>query len=412
MFIVPDFPSSIRTPLLIDAVSKNDVTGLKVLLSNPKTSGKEKVNGISVLNYALIKSLDMILHFDVTAECLNMILEQEFSDVSLKNEGGLSLIHYVAQHGSSVALHSLLTRKDFNYNDKDLKGNNALHLIAHHPLMTAGHLECVNILLGLDDFDVNATDAFGDTALMAAVRRGHTSLVEILIKHPKVDVNATNAFKGSSALQVALYLGNVEIFNLILSRPEVKLNNTSLQGYSALHCLVLAPNISESHLVCLERLLAYPEFDINITSTDGHAALTSAVFAQHYTVAERLVKRLEVPGNEISSGNLVGLGLYYFYSPNKDLQKSLTYFVRAHSLDSDYNKDLIQKHIEDIGKLIEKQSRDSSSSVKLPAIVQGASTLLTTLFGVKKKTAKPSAKKDDVPEYARLLDDNGCSMRL
>ena len=101
-------------------------------------------------------------------------------------------------------------RKFFNIRDKN--GSNALHLAAANTprftKFTDGAEEVIKLILSSKDIDVNAQNEQGTTALMYAVSRYPIEIIELMLNKPGIKVNSktsqSSRTSGWTALDFAI----------------------------------------------------------------------------------------------------------------------------------------------------------------------------------------------------------------
>ena len=104
---------------------------------------------------------------------------------------------------------ALLKAKDIDVNLRDDNGSNALHLAAANtPGHPDGAEEVIKLILSSKDIDVNAQNEQGGTALMYAVSRYPIEIVELLLNKPGIKVNSktsqSSSYSGWTALDFAI----------------------------------------------------------------------------------------------------------------------------------------------------------------------------------------------------------------
>ena len=84
--------------------------------------------------------------------------------------------------------------------------------------------------------DVNTTEKVdGNTGLILAVRENKEEVVRFLVENTDIDVNSANKY-GYPALMQAAQIGNLNILNLLLSRPDTDLELVNRAGRRAEDC--------------------------------------------------------------------------------------------------------------------------------------------------------------------------------
>jgi len=91
------------------------------------------------------------------------------------------------------------------------------------------------------------------TGLMGAIMRKNSDIVNILLACPDIDVNIRNEVGGLGALDFAIHWANTEAVSMLLSRGEIRLDNTDIWGNTVLH--VACYEIQEEYV---QMILAHP----------------------------------------------------------------------------------------------------------------------------------------------------------
>lgn len=104
----------------------------------------------------------------------------------------------------------------------------------------------------------------GDTALIYAARNGHGSTIQLLLERPDVRVN-TAGTDGQTALICAAKNGRDRIVQLLLGRDEIKVNAVDRKGQTA---LILAARSGREKIVRL--LLERDDIEIDEGRWDLH----------------------------------------------------------------------------------------------------------------------------------------------
>ena len=79
--------------------------------------------------------------------------------------------------------------------------------------------------------DPNTLGPDGLTCLMLALGRGHTEVVSLLLSHPEIKINE-KAIMGSTALHFGCARGSTESLNLLLALPGLELNERNCGGFT------------------------------------------------------------------------------------------------------------------------------------------------------------------------------------
>lgn len=109
------------------------------------------------------------------------------------------------------------------------------------------------------------------------------------------DVDINEVINGKTTLEVAAKIGNVEIFNLLLKRPEFDIMKDNC-GNKAFKAAAF-----EGNLDIFKILLNKPEIDINDNS-GGKTALKNAVFSGNLDLVKLLLNKNEINVNDEANG--------------------------------------------------------------------------------------------------------------
>ena len=129
-----------------------------------------------------------------------------------------------------------------------------------------GNIERMQALIKLKPDTINTKNQNGFTPLILACYYRQKNIVELLINQ---GANLETDSPEGPALLAAVYRGDVEIANLILSQ-KANLNVTNSEGTTALMFAVMAGNLE------MVKLLLNNGADKNKLSKHGHTALTLA----------------------------------------------------------------------------------------------------------------------------------------
>ena len=112
--------------------------------------------------------------------------------------------------------------------------------------------------------DPNSTGGLTDmTCLMAAVCRDHTEMVSLLLSHPEIKINEKDMW-GSTALHVGCTRGSTESLNLLLALPGLELNERNNAGLTP---VMVAIHWGHSEVV--RALTQKTGVDLDLKTADG-----------------------------------------------------------------------------------------------------------------------------------------------
>ena len=230
------------------------------------------------------------------------------ADIETKDERGLSPLLWASISGK-IEVVKMLVKAGAGVRVTDTEGHTCLTLAAW-----SGHTETVKMLVKAGA-DLSATDNKGDTCLTIAACFGHTEIVRYLVGLPEVNVNHSGD-EGFTALHWACqedYRTMVEV--LIDAGADIEAKDE--EGYSPLlraskdasldtvkmlvkagagvrvtdnrehTCLTLAAWCG--HTETVRHLLCLPEVDVHQSNNRGYTALHRAVAMKHSAVVEVLI---------------------------------------------------------------------------------------------------------------------------
>ncbi|KAG2008801.1 ankyrin repeat domain-containing protein 50 [Coprinopsis cinerea AmutBmut pab1-1] len=186
-----------------------------------------------------------------------------------------SPLHLSIFHGHTRFVEAFLSLQGTSdINSTDGRGRTPLHCA-----LEARRDDILQLLLTVPNLNYNARDANGDTPLHIASYQGRASLVEHLLRLPGVHVNAKDGSQdmkrnssGNSALTLAVKMDHLECAQLLLSHPELDVNEQDRYGVTA-----LMQAASLSRLDATRLLLQHPRIDVNAKDESGNTALWRAI---------------------------------------------------------------------------------------------------------------------------------------
>ncbi|KAL4936126.1 ankyrin repeat-containing domain protein [Aspergillus oleicola] len=224
-----------------------------------------------------------------------LLLDHGF-DVNARDNHCRAPLHLAAGKGHLGVVTVLLGHQDIDINAQDQYEATALHLAAKQ-----GYTTIVKELLAMPETDTNRQDKSGATALWLATRHGHEALAIQLLSQPDIDVNAIvhlnllgldrstslhHAVHRSSmpvlkslvwtrqldpnitdhqnrtALSWAVERGDLAIIDLLLTRPDIRVDPTGIHEDP-----ILWLAIKNGRVDVVRKLLRYPKVDLNYVDT-------------------------------------------------------------------------------------------------------------------------------------------------
>ena len=203
---------------IIEAVKKNDLSSLRILLDSGENVNAVDPDGSIALHWAV--------HND-SLEIVQLLLSAG-SDVNAKNRYGVAPLSLAANNGSASMVKSLLDRGAFA---------NTVMAEDESVLMTAaraGVEEVVNLLISAGA-NVNARESWrGQTALMWAAAEGNLEVLELLVSEG-ADVSARSdkgftpllfaAREGETSVVHSLFKNGASVSEALPSREAVVTEN-------------------------------------------------------------------------------------------------------------------------------------------------------------------------------------------
>ncbi|KAL9585140.1 MAG: hypothetical protein Q9212_001706 [Teloschistes hypoglaucus] len=168
-------------------------------------------------------ALDLATFFGLNKVVTKLLGAQE-DPVDCRDSLGTTPLMYAAARGHTQVVQTLL-RHNPDPNLRCDRGRSALHraIVSNH-----NHVEVVGQLLNVSKIDINTADSSRSdfTPLMLAASHKREEIVMMLLRIPSLDVNmqTTDDTGGTTALNVAAGLSNVEIVRQILAHPECDVN--------------------------------------------------------------------------------------------------------------------------------------------------------------------------------------------
>lgn len=260
------------TTALLEAVSNNDFTTVRVLLEYGASSGVGTKTNLRPL--MLAARLGFL-------ECIRVLLEGGAS-VNLTDKYHWTALHEAAQAGHAECIRLLLSHgADPLAGTKEHYGkDHPLSLKRFTPLHLAsrgGHLEAVKVLLEYTPVDILAKGK--ETPLMFSGEIGNEETVALLLS-TGANLEAVSRF-GTTPLVGAVLRGDLDIIRLLLESGADPNTSYEDMGTPLVNAITpIAPPDNRNKIAIIELLLEFGA-DINLPSTEtGDTALHQAVCAR------------------------------------------------------------------------------------------------------------------------------------
>ncbi|KAL9634777.1 MAG: hypothetical protein Q9164_003884 [Protoblastenia rupestris] len=267
------------------------------------------------------------LHFAAEAghpDVVELLLQQSKMDVNYRDYQGETALFKAANKGRTEVVSLLVKQKDIDVNSVSKDGFTPLLqaiydeykevtalLIAQPELdpnladrdrkqtplwMAAGnHDDVLRSLLARDDIDVNGRGRWGETAICRTARISSNHALQFLL-NAKADCNLQND-DGQTPLSCAAAEGNEVGLDLLLQRPNIKIDFSDLENRTALFRAAEA-----GHTKCVKALLAKGA-QTEVQSKEGQTALSIASANGHKIPAKLLVKNGAIINAQDKKGN-------------------------------------------------------------------------------------------------------------
>ena len=193
---------------------------------------------------------------------------------------GQTPLIYACRRGHVKAAKALLER-GASVNKITLKGRTAMF-----EAIRENKAKIVELFLTREDLDVNAVlvQDYERTALMLAAGQNHVNIVQLLLKHPKIKVNEQDTY-GWTALSLAAHRGHLNTTKILLRKREIDANLVNAFGQSA---LMLAAERNQTEIV--ELLLQNGADPMLRVRQGGATAVLLAAGSNAISVIETMMK--------------------------------------------------------------------------------------------------------------------------
>ncbi|EMD85651.1 hypothetical protein COCC4DRAFT_181892 [Bipolaris maydis ATCC 48331] len=195
-----------KVQALFWAARRSSLKCMKVLLqhdTNPNGIGTDRQTPLTIS--AQYGHLDAV----------QILLDEPFTDVTLKGKSGRSALSFAAGNGHLEIVEVLLKHEALRLNDQD----NARWT----PLFWAvigDHAKVVQLLLRQSCIHINEVDKHGRSVLSWAAGEGAGRALKVLLRHPSIDLNLRD-IKGLSPLLWAARNGQREIVSILVHKTGV-----------------------------------------------------------------------------------------------------------------------------------------------------------------------------------------------
>ncbi|VDB95692.1 unnamed protein product [Peniophora sp. CBMAI 1063] len=217
----------------------------------------------------------------------------------IRNKYGETVCHLAAVHRDVNVLHTVLEYGALVDVEDNEVGNTPLH-----DAVREGLLGIVSTLLAQPASDgcsdplsrrCSARNWDNETALCVAVRRGHVGIARYLLPYTSFDDNGSNG-EQVPPLQHAVAGRHLDCVRLLLNHPPANESNAAALRYNtwsglgtwcgnALHCAAEGGNID-----ILNLLLAQPSVRIDYTDSDGSTLLHHAVSSSKLDIVRTVIE--------------------------------------------------------------------------------------------------------------------------
>ncbi|XP_038061250.1 serine/threonine-protein phosphatase 6 regulatory ankyrin repeat subunit B-like [Patiria miniata] len=259
-----------KTALLL-AVEKQHAECVKALLDNGADVNAQDSRDQSCFHLVMVRSVSN--QGAVSSVIFQLLLEREGADFTLKNNQGLSCLHFAAHSGNTPAIEKILEVVPWLINLPQNDGMTALHIAANK-----GFTDTVTSLAKKDNCSKGLKNNNGVTALHLAVVQMHYECIEILLNHG-ADVNAQDK-EGNTSLHRCMMTATL----------DAKLRPTNQEEGDAVFSAVLKndrPIIKFGVQTVLEKAPSL----INSIATDGLTALHFAASNGKTDIVLTLIKQ-------------------------------------------------------------------------------------------------------------------------
>ena len=246
------------------------------------------------------------------------------------SKNGLTALDWAAYLGNVDVL-KMLVENGADVRGSGPRGDTPLHFAVKRNTVGASEASCeATTALLLHGAEVDAADNFGETPLVIAVKKGKLALVEALVAGG-ADVNRRNVVDDMAPLDVAAFIGNLEVLKALLGYGS-RAKSVDSVGATALHH-VAAIGVSEASCEAITALLLHGA-EVDAADKNGETPLVIAVKKGKLALVDALV----AGGADVNRRNVVDdmapLDVAAFIGNLEVLKALLGYGSRAKSVNS------------------------------------------------------------------------------
>ncbi|MDB5853426.1 MAG: ankyrin repeat-containing protein [Herminiimonas sp.] len=218
---------------------------------------------------------------------VNALLKRPGIKVDAINKIGGTALHVALERNQPEIMECLL-KAGADVNLPNLEYGDTPLIIATND----GQLAVVNALLKRPGIKLDAINKDGNTALHIAAGNNQPEIAECLLE-AGADVNPPGPECSDTALMHAALEGHLAVVNVLLKRPDIKLNAIDRRGNTALFHAV-----SGKELDTVERLLKAGA-DVNLSKNElGVTPLLEAAWCGRVAVVQALLKQPDIKRNQ------------------------------------------------------------------------------------------------------------------
>jgi ankyrin repeat protein len=183
-------------------------------------------------------SLHLAVQWPGCRDNLLLLILKSTNELNAINQNGKTALHCALESQSSIACKMLLEMEDNDVNIVTADGEIALHLAAKWPGIGA---ELFTTLLGKTT-EINRPDSKGRTPLHCALLFKSVTATEILLNESAIVNAEAQEFDKFTATHLVVFWSSIPInlFEIILGKPEANLDAQDNYGRTALHCAILS----------------------------------------------------------------------------------------------------------------------------------------------------------------------------